>query len=312
MNEQNKKKVIFLGTPDFSVPTFSKLIDDKSVDLLFCVTKQDKKSNRGMKVNYSPIKKIAIEHKIECFQPERIKDDINLINLMKEKKPDFIIVVAYGQIIPKEILDIPKACINGHASILPRHRGASPIQSTILSGDKVAGTTTMLMSEKLDSGDILYVDSFNLNGDEDVKYLFDKLSCMTADLIIKTINDFDSITPTKQNENLVTYAPIIKKTDGLIDVMRDDVITVHRKIRAYNVWPGAYIYIGEKILKFYKSKITDNSFDEKDCHKIYDSLYVYKKELYLKCKDGFLNIVELKPEGKKIMSSVDFINGYRN
>ena len=311
MNSQNKK-VIFLGTPEFSVPTFLKLIEDDSIDLLFCITKEDKKSCRGMKVNYSPIKEIAIKHNIECFQPEKIKDDKKLINLIKEKKPDFIIVVAYGQIIPKEILDIPKACINGHASILPKHRGASPIQATILSGDKVAGVTTMLMSEKLDSGDILYEDSFKLNGDEDIEYLSDKLSYMTADLIIKTINDFDIIKPIKQNEDLVTYAPIIKKEDGLIDVKNDNVENVYRKIRAYKSWPSAYIYINGKMIKFYKSKITEDFVDEKDSYKISECIFVYKKKLYLKCKEGFLEILELKPEGKRKMSAVDFINGYKN
>ena len=159
--------IVFMGTPDFSVPTLQKLYDDKNINISYVVTKADSKSSRGQKINYSEVKKKAIELNLPILQPNKIKEDRDVINKLIEAKPDFIIVVAYGQILSKEILDIPKyASINGHASLLPKYRGASPIQSAILNGDKVTGTTSMLMDVGLDTGDILEQNKIEISDKE--------------------------------------------------------------------------------------------------------------------------------------------------
>lgn len=172
-----------MGTPDFSVPTLTKLYNDKEIEISFVVTKVDSKSNRGQKINFSDVKKKAVELGLDVLQPIKIKEDKETIEKIKYTNPDFIIVVAYGQILSKEILDIPKfACINGHASLLPKYRGASPIQSAILNGDEITGTTSMLMEEGLDTGDILEQKSITIDKKETSDTLFEKLSILTADL----------------------------------------------------------------------------------------------------------------------------------
>ena len=170
-------KIIFMGTPDFSVPTLEKLYKEADIEISYVVTKADMKSSRGQRINFSDVKKKALELNLNILQPIKIKEDREVIEKIKKTEPDFIIVVAYGQILSKEILDIPKyACINGHASLLPRYRGASPIQSAILNGDEITGTTTMLMDEGLDTGDILLQEKIVIDKKETSETLFNKLS----------------------------------------------------------------------------------------------------------------------------------------
>ena len=306
-------RIIFMGTPDFSVPTLEKLYSDSEIEISYVVTKADTKSNRGQKINFSDVKKKAMELGIDVLQPISIKDDRDVIEKLKEAKPDFIIVVAYGQILSKEILDIPKyACINGHASLLPKYRGASPIQSAILNGDKVTGTTSMLMDVGLDTGDMLLQKEITIDKKETSDSLFEKLSYLTADVILDTINNFDNINSIKQDDSLATKSVIIKKEFGKIDFKNETKTEIDRKIRAYTSWPSAFIEIEGVQYKIWDTNILDGDIDYTLATKFGEYIYILDNKLYARCKDGFIEILELQKSGKNRMKSKDFINGLRS
>lgn len=306
-------KIIFMGTPDFSVPTLEKLYNDKDIEISYAVTKADTKSNRGQKINFSDVKKKALEYGLEVLQPIKIKDDNEVIDKLKETKPDFIIVVAYGQILSKEILDIPRfACINGHASLLPKYRGASPIQSAILNGDEVTGTTSMLMDIGLDTGDILLQKEIAIEKKETSDSLFEKLSYLTADVILDTIKNFDNIKKIKQDDKLATKSVIIKKEFGKIDFKNETRTEIDRKIRAYTSWPSAFIEIDNVQYKIWDVSILDGDIDCTLATKFGEDIYILDNKLYARCKDGFIEILELQKSGKNRMKSRDFINGLRS
>ena len=305
-------KIVFMGTPDFSVPTLEKLHREIDIDISYVVTKADTKSNRGQKINFSEVKKKAIELGIDILQPIKIKDDREVIEKIKSVNPDFIIVVAYGQILSKEILDIPKfACINGHASLLPKYRGASPIQSAILNGDEITGTTTMLMDVGLDTGDILMQREISIDKKETSDSLFEKLSHLTADLILETVKNFKNINKIKQDESQVTKSVIIKKEYGKIDFKAETCCEIDRKIRAYTSWPSAFIDIDGVQYKIWDIDISDSNIDLAYATKFSDDIYIFNNKLYAKCKDGIIEILELQKSGKNRMKSKDFINGLK-
>ena len=304
--------IVFMGTPDFSVPTLEKLYNDKDINISYVVTKADTKSSRGQKINYSDVKKKTLELNLEILQPIKIKDDREIIDKIKNAKPDFIIVVAYGQILSKEILDIPRyACINGHASLLPKYRGASPIQSAILNGDEITGTTSMLMDVGLDTGDILLQKSLMIDKKETSDSLFEKLSYLTADTILETIKNFDSINRVKQNDEAATKSVIIKKEFGLIDFKNENCAEVDRKIRAYTSWPSAFIEVEGIQYKIWDVDICGNQIDLSEASKFSDDIYIYKDRLFAKCKDGIIEINEIQKSGKNRMKARDFINGLK-
>ena len=301
-----------MGTPDFSVPTLEKLYNDKDINISYVVTKADTKSSRGQKINYSDVKKKAIELNLEILQPIKIKDDIEVIDKIKNSKPDFIIVVAYGQILSKEILDIPRcACINGHASLLPKYRGASPIQSAILNGDEITGTTSMLMDVGLDTGDILLQKSLMIDKKETSDTLFEKLSHLTADIILETIKYSDNIKRIKQDDNAATKSVIIKKEFGLIDFKNESSIDIDRKIRAYTSWPSAFIDVDGTQYKIWDVDICGTEIDLSEANRFSDDIYIYKDRLFAKCKDGIIEINEIQKSGKNRMKAKDFINGLK-
>ena len=302
-----------MGTPDFSVPTLEKLYRDSDIDISYVVTKADTKSNRGQKINFSDVKKKAIELNLDLLQPISIKDDREVIDKMKEAKPDFIIVVAYGQILSKEILDIPKvACINGHASLLPKYRGASPIQSAILNGDEVTGTTSMLMDIGLDTGDILLQKEIVIDKKETSDSLFEKLSYLTADVILETIKNFDSIQRIKQDDSIAIKSVIIKKEYGKLDFKNEAKTEIDRKIRAYTSWPSAFVEIDGTQYKIWDINIIEGDINCSLASKLGDDIYILDNKLYARCKDGFIEITELQKSGKNRMKSKDFINGLRS
>ena len=302
--------IVFMGTPDFSVPTLQKLYDDKNINISYVVTKADSKSSRGQKINYSEVKKKAIELNLSILQPNKIKEDRDVINKLIEAKPDFIIVVAYGQILSKEILDIPKyASINGHASLLPKYRGASPIQSAILNGDKVTGTTSMLMDVGLDTGDILEQNKIEISDKETSDSLFEKLSYLTADTVYHTIVNFDNIKPIRQDDSKATKSVIIKKEYGIIDFSKENKAEVDRKIRAYTSWPSAYIEDNDIKYKIWDVNIINNDIDLSNAKAFLKDIYIVGDSMYAKCMDGYLRINELQKSGKNRMKAKDFING---
>ena len=302
--------IVFMGTPDFSVPTLQKLYDDKNINISYVVTRADSKSSRGQKINYSEVKKKAIELNLPILQPNKIKEDRDVINKLIEAKPDFIIVVAYGQILSKEILDIPKyASINGHASLLPKYRGASPIQSAILNGDKVTGTTSMLMDVGLDTGDILEQNKIEISDKETSDSLFEKLSYLTADTVYHTIVNFDNIKPIRQDDSKATKSVIIKKEYGIIDFSKENKSEVDRKIRAYTSWPSAYIEDNDIKYKIWDVDIINNDIDLSNAKAFLKDIYIVGDSMYAKCMDGYLRINELQKSGKNRMKAKDFING---
>ncbi len=306
-------KIVFMGTPDFSVPTLTKLYNDKEIEISFVVTKVDSKSNRGQKINFSDVKKKAVELGLDVLQPIKIKEDKETIEKIKYINPDFIIVVAYGQILSKEILDIPKfACINGHASLLPKYRGASPIQSAILNGDEITGTTSMLMEEGLDTGDILEQKSITIDKKETSDTLFEKLSILTADTIYHTVKNFNTIKSIKQDNNKATNSVIIKKEYGKIDFKNESKVQVERKIRAYTSWPSAYVDIDNtNKLKIWDVDIENDFIDLSNSKNLTSDIFILGDKLYAKCKDGIVRINVVQKSGKNKMLSKDFINGLK-
>lgn len=306
-------RIVFMGTPDFSVPTLAKLYSDKEIEISLVVTKADTKSNRGQKINFSDVKKKALELGIDILQPIKIKEDKNAIEKIKNLKPDYIIVVAYGQILSKEILDIPKiACINGHASLLPKYRGASPIQSAILNGDEITGTTSMLMEEGLDTGDILEQKKIYIDKKETSDSLFEKLSIITAETIHHTIKNFENIKSVKQDDSKSTKSVIIKKEFGKIDFKNESMVEIDRKVRAYTSWPSAYIDLNEnEKLKIWDVDIVKDNVDLLNAKTLLDNVYILNDKIYAQCKDGILKINQVQKSGKNKMSAKDFINGIK-
>lgn len=306
-------KIVYMGTPDFSVPTLVKLYNDKDVEIAYVVTKCDSKSKRGLALNFSAVKTKALELGIDILQPTKIKDDRSVIEKIKAAKPDFIIVVAYGEILSKEILDIPKiASINGHASLLPKYRGAAPIQTAILNGDAVTGTTTMLMDEGLDTGDILEQYDITIDKKETSDSLFLKLSHLTADAILHTIKNFDSIKSIKQDDTKSSKSKIIKKENGNIDFKNESAVDVERKIRAYTSWPSAYFEKDGVKYKIWDADVVDVAIDSSKKLDFTSDICIFEGAMYAKCSDGYIRINEIQKSGKNKMDIRSFINGLKS
>ena len=305
--------VAFFGTSEYSVPSLQKLIESNLIDVKVVVTKQDQKVNRGQKIEESPVAKFAKSNNIEVCKPVKLKEDREVIEKLKKLDIDYFAVISYGQILSKEILDIPKASINAHASLLPKYRGSSPIQTAILNGDKTTGVTTMLMDVGLDTGDILKKVEVPINDEDDEETLFSKLSIISADLLHDTIVDFSNIIPIKQDEEKVTYTKLIKKEDGYIDISYDNE-KVFNMIRAYKTWPTCFIEYNQDNMKITKAeKVLEEEYNniKSESKLLNDRLYIYKKNLYIKTKDGFIKLINIKLPGKKEMEARSFINGIK-
>ncbi|MGA1846388.1 methionyl-tRNA formyltransferase [Deferribacter abyssi] len=296
--------IVFMGTPEIAVPTLAKLLETGfNVNLVVC--QPDKPKGRGKKLKAPPTKEFALKHGIEVFQPEKLKNNEEAFYKIAEKKPDFLVVVAYGKILPDKILNIPsKAPINVHFSLLPKYRGAAPVNWAIINGEEKTGVTTMLMDTGLDTGDILLTDETAIDKKNAVE-LSKELADTGANLLIETITNFEYITPKKQDHSAATYAPILKKEDGLID-FNESAEVIERKIRGLQPWPTAFTYYNGKLVKFFKADVTN---DEKDIVKgtIFD---VTKKHFKVKCGSGSLIVKEIQFEGKKRMPVVSFLAGF--
>ncbi|MBD3359884.1 MAG: methionyl-tRNA formyltransferase [Candidatus Buchananbacteria bacterium] len=299
-------KIIFMGTPNFSAPILSGLIDNYKV--ITIVTQPDKKAGRQQILSQSPIKQIAKANNIEVFQPEKLKDNQAFFNKIKELNPELIVVAAYGFILPKQILAIPRyGVINVHASLLPKYRGASPIQAAILNGEKETGVTIMLVNEKMDQGDILSQAKANLDQDETFLSLHDKLSVLGAHLLINTLPQYlnGEIQPKKQDDAKATYCPIITKADGKIDWLKS-ADEIERQVRAFYPWPGTWTFWNNKKLKIHKVSKLNTEKDKAG------KVFEFDNGLAVSCGQNSLKIEELQLEGKKIMTAKEFLNGYKN
>lgn len=297
--------IVFMGTPDFARESLKALLD-AGHKILGVFTQPDKKSGRGQKVNFSSVKEFALERNLKIFQPNSLKTEESF-NLIKELNPELIVVVAYGKILPKNILDIPdKGCINVHGSLLPEYRGAAPIQWAILDGKKEAGVTTMFMDEGMDTGDVLLEEKVSINNDETSGELFSRLSVIGAKLLIKTIKCLEEkkLVPKKQDNDLATYTKMLTKEMGLID-WNQSAIKIYNLVRGLNPWPVAYTFLDGKKVKIYKVKVLKNISGN-------PGEIVNENPFIIACKDNeAIEVVELQMENKKRMLSSDFLRGYK-
>ena len=301
-------RIIYMGTPDFAVATLEALVGSEH-EVAAVFTQPDKPKGRGMKLTPPPVKELALKHGIKVFQPQSLKKDADeYINAIKELAPDVIVVAAYGKILPKEILDIPRyGCVNVHGSLLPKYRGAAPIQWAVLNGDEVTGITTMLMSEGLDTGDILLKSETKIGENETAAELFDRLSVMGAELLLDTLNRLKDgdITPTAQDEENASYAKMLSKDMCSIDFSKD-AYSVHKQICGLSDWPCATTELFGKRLKVYRSEVTD--IDTRD---IPNGSIIDEKRFVVACADKAVRLVTVQQEGLRKMDSEDFLRGRR-
>ena len=301
-------RVIFMGTPDFAAVILEALVQAKT-EIVLVVTQPDRVKGRGKSVAMSDVKECALKYSLPVFQPEkvRVKEAVEKIGLLK---PDIIVVAAFGQILPKELLEIPAyGCINIHASLLPKFRGASPIQQSIIEGEKVTGITVMQMDEGLDTGDILFQEEIEIAEDETGGSLFESLSHLGARAAVRAVKEAQEgkLQPTAQDESKATYAGLIKKEFGALKFSEDSAGRCERLVRALNPWPSAYTHIGGKMLKIWKSRVGRKGiFGE--CGTV---TAVNDAEISVQCSDGELVLTEVQLEGKKRMSVHDFLLGFK-
>ncbi|MGG7057520.1 methionyl-tRNA formyltransferase [Clostridium tertium] len=297
-------KIVFMGTPDFAVPSLKKIIDTFGVECVF--TQPDKPKGRGKKIAYSPVKEVALEHNIKVLQPVKLKNDEEAIKYLKDLKPDFIIVVAFGQILTKEVLDIPKyGCINLHASLLPMYRGAAPLNWAIINGEKKSGNTTMLMDVGLDTGDMLLKDEVEITDDMTAGNLHDILMERGADLLIDTIEGLynGTITPKKQLEETF-YAKMLNKELALIN-WNNSAEDIHNLIRGLNPWPIAYTNYEDKSMKIYESKV----LREDSKREPGTIVSVSKEGMKVATQEGILLIKKIQFPNGKPLTIEQYING---
>ena len=296
------KKVLFMGTPSYATEIFKKLLSS-NYEVIGLFTQPDKPVGRKQVLTPPDIKQFCIDNSINIpiFQPEKLRDNLAAYLVIKELKPDFIIVAAYGQILPKDILKLAP-CINLHASLLPKYRGASPIQESLLNDDNFTGVTSMFMEEGLDSGDILALQYLKITPTMEVSEAFSKLSLIAADLTIVTLDNFDRLNPIKQNESEVSFCKKIKKENGLVDF--SDAKNLFLKYKAYSFWPGIFL---ESELKLKDVELLEET-SENEAGRI---LNICKDYIIVGCKKGSLKIKTLQAPSKKAINSADFVRGQR-
>ncbi|MEG0238086.1 MAG: methionyl-tRNA formyltransferase [Clostridium sp.] len=298
-------KIVFMGTPDFAVPSLKELINKYGVEAVF--TQPDRPKGRGKKLAFSPVKEEALKHDIKVYQPEKLKDEKEMIEMLKEMKPDFIIVVAFGQLLNKEVLDIPKyGCINLHGSILPMYRGAAPINWAIINGEKVSGNTTMLMDVGLDTGDMLLKDEVDITDEMTAGELYDVLKERGGKLLLDTIDGVfnKTITPEKQT-NETFYAKMLNKEMAKID-WSNSATNIHNMIRGLNPWPVAHTLYDGSTMKIFESEVLDKQSSEEN-GKI---LSVSKNGIEVSTGEGILLIKKMQFPNSKPLKVEQYINGH--
>ncbi len=301
----NNKKIMFMGTPDIAAESLRYLIDN-GMNVVCSVTQPDKPKGRGHKLTPPEVKVLSLENNIPVFQPEKLKNG-ELQSVLEEYKPDIIAVVAYGKILPKYILDYPKfGCINMHASLLPKYRGAAPVQWSVINGEKYTGVTTMKMDEGLDTGDMLLCEKLSIGEYETSEELFERVAKLGAKVLFETIKDIENITPIPQNHSEHTYAPMISKEMGEIDWNRDKN-TISKLICGMNSWPLAYTYYKDDIVKVISAKKTHEEFAGINGQVI---RHEKGKGLLIKCVDGGIWLETVQFPGGKKMHIDDYLLGH--
>ncbi|MCC0660052.1 methionyl-tRNA formyltransferase [Clostridioides sp. ZZV14-6154] len=297
--------IVFMGTPDIAVPCLQKIIDEK-YEILGVVTQPDKPKGRGKKLGMSPVKELAIENNIPVYQPIKARDK-DFIDTMKSLNPDVMVVVAFGQILPKEILEIPKfGCINVHVSLLPKYRGAAPINWVIINGEEKTGVTTMYMDEGLDTGDMILKTEVNLDENITAGELHDKMMNIGAETLKETLKLIEEGTAPRevQNHEEFSYAPIMNKSLGNIDFSKN-AKEIHNLVRGVNPWPSAYTTYNGVTMKIWKTKVLEEE-STKDAGTIIE---VNKDGIKVSTKDKVLLIEEIQMPNKKKMLVGEYIKG---
>ena len=301
-------KIVFMGTPDFAEKSLE-AIYNSGHEILAVVTNPDRPKGRGMKMVSSPVKEFAISKNLKIYQPEKVRKNIEFIEKIKKLQPDVICVVAYGKILPKEILDIPKlGCINVHGSLLPKYRGAAPIQWAVINGEKVTGVTTMYMDIGMDTGDMILKEEVSIGEDETTGELWDKLSEVGAKLLVKTLKQIEDGTATRipQGEDF-TMAPMLNKDMSKINWNSQSAQEIKNLVRGLNPIMGTYSYLNGKKIKFWKVNTLplENANAENGTVIKSDS----KEGLFIKAKDGIIQVLEIQGENAKKMCIQDFLRG---
>ena len=318
-------KIVFMGTPDFARDSLS-AIYDAGHEIPAVITVPDKPKGRGMKLIPCEVKEYAIEKNIKVYQPEKLRENKEIVDTLKDINPDVICVVAYGKIIPKEILEIPKyGCVNVHPSLLPQYRGSAPIQWAILNGDKETGVTTMYLDEGMDSGDIILQTKTPIDKDETSGELWDRLSKIGAELLVETLEKIENKTaPRIKQPKEFTLAPMLEKSQAKIDWESKTAQEIKNLVRGLNPIMGAYALLNEKKIKFWKvDKLSIDEFINKYPEfKEYEYrfleidpgtvLYIDKKEaIYIMAKEGIIKVLEIQGENAKRMPTPEFLRGNR-
>jgi len=316
-------KVVFMGTPDFARESLEKIYE-AGHEILGVVTNIDKPKGRGMKVIYSPVKEFALEKGLNIYQPLKVRNNPEFIEQMKELNPDVICVVAYGKILPKELLDIPRlGCINVHGSLLPKYRGAAPIQWAVLNGDEKTGITTMYMDIGMDTGDMILKEEVTIGEDETTGEVWDRLSKVGGRLLVETLKQIEEgKAPREKQPEEYTIAPMLDKEMAKIDWESKTGKEIKNLVRGLNPIMGAYSFIEDKKIKFWKVDLVKNE----DIVNIFPELQEYeyrlnkivpgtvlfaddKKGLYVKAKDSIIQVLELQAENARKMNINDFLRG---
>ncbi len=307
-------KIVFMGTPDFAEESLKKIYE-AGHKILAVVTNQDKPKGRGMKLTYSPVKEFAMEKNLRIEQPQKVRNNEEFINEIKSLNPDVICVVAYGKILPKEILEIPKyGCINVHASLLPKYRGAAPIQWSVLNGDKITGVTTMYMDVGMDTGDMILKQEAQIGESETTGELWDRLKVIGADLLVETLKKLeDGTAPRIKQGDDYTLAPMLTKDMAKIDWNKKTAIEIKNLVRGLNPIMGAYTMLNGKKIKFWKVDLAkENEITIENLDFLGNGVVLIansKDGLYIKAKQGIIKVLEIQGENSKRMSINDYLRG---
>lgn len=293
-------KIIFMGTPDYASTILETLVATNDINVVAVYTQPDKPVGRKKLLTPPPVKVVAQKNDIPVYQPDRLRDE-EVVAELQRIDCDYIIVAAYGQILPRAVLD-HAPCINLHASILPQYRGASPIQQTLLNGDKKSGVTAMLMNEGLDTGDILKIATIDVGADEMADSLFERLTLLAAELTVDVLRHYEALTPVPQKDDEATHCTKITKHDGL--VVFDDAVRLYNRYRAFTPWPGIYLESGLKIKKM-RLEGYCKVFNPGEICEIDD------ESIVVGCSLGRVRIFTVQPPSKKEMSVIDYLNGKR-
>ncbi len=316
-------KIVFMGTPDFAEKSLEEIYNE-GFEIEAVVTNMDKPKGRGMKMIPSPVKQFALEKNLKIFQPQKVRNNPEFIEEIKEINPDIICVVAYGKILPKELLDIPRlGCINVHGSLLPKYRGAAPIQWAVLNGDKTTGITTMYMNEGMDTGDMILKQEVEIGENETTGELWERLSKIGAELLVKTLRLIEKgEAPREKQGEDYTLAPMLEKEMAKIDWINQKAMEIKNLVRGLNPIMGAYSFINGKKVKLWKvdnlslgqlenefPEVKEYSFKMKDVEPGTVLFSDDKKGLYIMAKDGIIKVLEIQGENARKMNIQDFLRG---